>query len=243
VANLEGPITDKKSVAVGSRVGSWQNYTFTFEPEVAALLARHNVRFVSLGNNHIENMDEAGVHATRRHLKEAGVAHFGGISLLHDKPTDLGEPIHRTDINGQKLSFIAYNQFGGMPPEDVAPRIAAEKAAGRFTVVLAHWGEEYIPPVPEVRRAARLFAESGAGLIIGSHPHVVQEKETIGETVVYYSLGNFLFDQFFSEEVQRGLAVETVFRDGKLASLTEHPTTMLREERQVCFTDNVRVRQ
>lgn len=242
VANLEGPITDRKSVATGSRVGSWQNYTFTFEPEVAALLARHNVKFVSLGNNHIENMDEAGVVSTRKYLEEAGVAYFGGVSVFEEKSADIAEPVHRTEIQGQALSFVAYNQFGGMPPEDVAPRIRAEKEAGRFVVVLAHWGEEYIPPVKAVRATAKLFADAGAGLIIGAHPHVVQEKGTIGETVVYYSLGNFLFDQFFSDEVQHGLAVEAVFKNGELVSLTDHPTTMLREERQVCFDADLALR-
>jgi gamma-polyglutamate biosynthesis protein CapA len=190
---------------------------------------------VSLGNNHIENMDEAGVLSTRAYLEEAGVAHFGGLALLHEEPTDVGEPVHRMELEGQRLSFIAYNQFGGMAPQEVSPRIASEKAGGYFVVVMAHWGEEYVPPVQGVREAARLFAEAGAGLIIGSHPHVVQESETIGETRVYYSLGNFLFDQFFSEEVRHGLAVEAIFKDGTLVSITELPTTMLQEERRVCF--------
>lgn len=235
IANLEGPITTKHSVAVGSVVGSWQNYTFTFEAEVAALLARHNVKAVSLGNNHIENMDKEGVYSTRDYLEKAGVGHFGGLAFLHEESTDVGEPIYRAEINGQKLSFVAYNQFGGMPPYEVAPRIAKEKADGYFVIVLAHWGEEYIPPVKAVREAARLFAESGAGLVIGSHPHVVQETEMIGATPVYYSLGNFLFDQFFSEEVMHGLAVEATFRDGKLVATKELPTEMLRE-RRVCFS-------
>lgn len=241
IGNLEGPITERKSVAVGSRVGSWQNYTFTFEPEVARLLARHNVRAVSLGNNHIENMGEEGITQTHRFLREAGVAYFGGVQVKTSTEDTMiyhsvsREPIYRTEINGERLSFVAYNQFGGMPPEDVAPRIASERAAGYFVIVMAHWGEEYVPPVAEVRRAAKLFADAGAGLIIGSHPHVVQERELIGSTPVYYSLGNFLFDQFFSEEVRHGLVVEAVIGEGRLVSEAQFATTMRQEERQVCF--------
>lgn len=234
VGNLEGPITEQSSVSVGSVIGSWQNFTFTFAPEVASLLARHNVKAVSLGNNHIGNMGEDGVVSTREHLDLAGVGHFGGIELLDEKPTEVGEPVYRTELKGEALSFIAYNQFGGMSPEEVVVRIAAEKEDGRLVVVMAHWGEEYIPPVSEVRRAARLFAEAGADIVIGAHPHVVQEREIIGDTPVYYSLGNFLFDQFFSEEVRRGLAVEVHIQHGLVQSTAEYPTEMLRD-RRVCF--------
>lgn len=242
IANLEGPITTKRSVAAGSKVGSWQNYTFTFEPEVAALLARHNVKAVSLGNNHIGNMGEEGIAATQRYLESAGISYFGGVQdkSASDKNTMiyhsvLREPIWRSEIGGQRLSFVAYNQFGGMPPEAVASRIKAEKAGGRFVVVFAHWGEEYVPPVKAVREQAALFARAGAGLIIGSHPHIVQESEVLGQTKVYYSLGNFLFDQFFSEDVRHGLAVEATFKDGRLIDTKELPTTMLQDERRVCF--------
>ena len=49
--------------------------------------------------------------------------------------------------------------------------------------------------------------EAGADLIIGSHPHVIQSTELYQGKKIYYSLGNFLFDQYFSPETQKGLLV------------------------------------
>ncbi len=235
VGNLEGPVTDKKSVSVGSFLGSWQNFTFTFAPDVAPLLLRHNIRIVDLGNNHIDNMQEEGVLQTRSYLDKADVGHFGGPVYSRGAGATSSESIYRTTVQEQKFSFISYNQFGDLSPEDTVPLIAAEKKDGRFVVVFSHWGEEYVPPVAAVKRAARLFSNAGADLIIGAHPHVVQGHEQVGDTLVYYSLGNFLFDQFFSEEVSHGLAVDVTVNHGKLVSTVEYKTTM-GKDRRVCFS-------
>lgn len=207
VGNLEGPITDHASVSAGSVVGSPANFRFTFPPETAPLLHAHGIRIVNLGNNHIRDFGTDGIASTRAYLGAAGVASFGGIAG--------DEPPYRTELAGVPVSFVSYNQFGGGPAEAVAGTIAAERAAGRTVIVYTHWGEEYMPPTPRVRETARLFAESGASLVVGSHPHVIQERETISTTPVYYSLGNFIFDQYWNEEVSTGLVLRvTVSADG-----------------------------
>ena len=61
VANLEGPITSHESVSEDSEPGDGLNYTFTFPTSTASLLARHNIRLVSLGNNHIMNFSREAV--------------------------------------------------------------------------------------------------------------------------------------------------------------------------------------
>ena len=74
---------------------------------------------------------------------------------------------------------------------------------------MAHWGIEYQSAPPSyVRVLARKFSLAGADLVIGTHPHVIGEMEDIGTTRVYYSLGNFVFDQYWDELVRCGLAVE-----------------------------------
>jgi poly-gamma-glutamate synthesis protein (capsule biosynthesis protein) len=55
------------------------------------------------------------------------------------------------------------------------------------------------------------MVENGADLIIGHHPHWVQNSEMVGDTLVYYSLGNFIFDQMWSEETKKGLVVKMTF--------------------------------
>lgn len=213
VGNLEGPITDNPSVSLGSEIGSPQNFVFTFPPLSAKLLYKNNIRVVSLGNNHIGNFGQAGIASTYEYLDRAGVEYFGGVSG--------NEPILRKNINGIDFSFIAYNQFGGKSKEQVASDIKSEKMGEkkqkRKVVVFAHWGEEYTVPTEHMKQAAKLFAESGADLIIGAHPHVIQESERVGETPIYYSLGNFIFDQYWNKEVSTGLGVVATFSKNNLS--------------------------
>lgn len=220
VGNLEGPVTENASVSLLSQVGAPDNFTFTFPTNVPKLLAKNNIKVVSLGNNHIGNFGKQGILSTRKFLEEAGVEYFGGLSG--------DEPIHQTKIKGQKISFIAYNEFGGESKEKVAEKIKSEKAAGQKVIVFAHWGEEYIAPVARVKKAAKLFAESGASLVVGAHPHVIQNSERVGDTQVYYSLGNFIFDQYWNKEVSTGLVLELNIK-GDDMNVIEHKVSINRD--------------
>ncbi|MEN9614121.1 MAG: AmmeMemoRadiSam system protein [Candidatus Parcubacteria bacterium] len=206
VGNLEGPITDNDSVSAGSVFGSPENYVFTFPTTTASTLFRHHIELVNIGNNHIANFGREGLLSTQSYLSRARVGYFGGLSG--------DESVYRT---GQ-FSFISYNAFGGQSAEKVAQIIEQEKQAGRWVVVYAHWGNEYADVSDTVKKNAKLFAQSGADLVIGSHPHVVQSHEYIGKTLVYYSLGNFIFDQYFNSSVTNGLAVKVTFSDAGLVS-------------------------
>ena len=218
VGNLEGPITSAPSVSAGSAIGSPENFRFTFPPATAALLQKHNISIVTIGNNHVGNFGREGIESTKRYLAGAGVGHFGAGA------------VYRTKIRRVPLSFINYNEFGGEGPEEVIKTISAERAAGRVAIVYAHWGEEYTAVPERVRRAAALFAHAGASAILGSHPHVVLGSERLGDTLVYWSLGNFIFDQYWDSSVSRGLAVLlTISKDG--VEVQEYPVEMKRDGR------------
>lgn len=235
VGNLEGPITDNRSVSLGSEIGSPQNFVFTFPPLTAKLLHKNNVNVVSLGNNHIGNFGGEGITATHKYLDQAGVKYFGGI--LGD------EPILRKNVSGIDFSFVSYNQFGGKSSEQVAQDIKSEKTGSkkqnRKVIVFAHWGEEYTVPTEHMKQAAKLFADSGADLIIGAHPHVIQESEKIGETLVYYSLGNFIFDQYWNKEVATGLGVVATFSKNNL-SISEQKFEIERAG-QTCLVGGLKI--
>ena len=85
VANLEGPITSYPSKSMGSTVGGEGNYTFTFPTSTAVLLARHTIRLVNLGNNHIMNFGREGLAETKQWLDSAGVGYFGDPDLLESE--------------------------------------------------------------------------------------------------------------------------------------------------------------
>lgn len=205
VANLEGPITGNPSTSVGSVVGSPENFSFTFAPETADFLKRAGITHVSLGNNHILNQGWDGVTETKRHLTLAGVHYFG---VPGDNP-------HRTSVfekNGIRIALVAYNEFSkNDAPSTVNAIHAAEKIAD-YTVVFAHWGNEYEPdPREDQQVLARTFVDAGADLIIGAHPHVIQSYEIYNNVPIYYSLGNFIFDQYWTPEVRCGLVLQTTF--------------------------------
>src|SRR5207344_1880481 len=124
--------------------------------------------------------------------------------------------------NGTRFGFLAYtyDQSNGNH-KDVDDRIAAvdvEQMQGDVAdmrtrsdnpadavIVSMHAGIEYAPqPNQQQREFAHSAIEAGASVVVGHHPHVVQPWERIGEGVVFYSLGNLVFDQFQREETQHG---------------------------------------
>jgi poly-gamma-glutamate synthesis protein (capsule biosynthesis protein) len=91
-----------------------------------------------------------------------------------------------------------------------------------------HWGVEYQEKaLPGVRGLAKEIIEYGADLIVGHHPHWVQDWEFIDGKPVFYSLGNFVFDQMWSEKTKKGLAVVLTYEsNGNLADYKLLPTYM-----------------
>ncbi len=224
VLNLEGPITDNASVSVGSEVGSPNNFRFTFHPDVAPLLVENNVRVVNLGNNHILNFGYDGVGQTTRYLDAAGVAYFGEPDAY---------TVTKMVVNEIPLAFIGYNEFGGSAPKTLEQiKVAVEE--GYLPVVYAHWGIEYetISSLP-AQQLARMFVDAGAKLVIGSHPHVIQQSELYNGVHIYYSLGNFIFDQYWNDEVRTGLLVEATFDKSGVLSV-EEVRTYLERDRRTC---------
>ena len=107
-----------------------------------------------------------------------------------------------------KIGFVNYNQF--VPHGFAAAKedILKARSQADLVVLYAHWGEEYRErPGQTIEEQAHQLIEAGADLIIGSHPHVIQSTELYQGKKIYYSLGNFLFDQYFSPETQKGLLV------------------------------------
>ena len=202
VANLEGPITNNKSISSGTAPGSVNNYFFTFDPSITKTLFEKNIKLLNLGNNHILNFGREGLLSTKIYLDESGVNYFGapngGRSIIKN-------------INGLKIAFVSYNEFSGnIENEQIATidEIKKIELNADIVVVFSHWGNEYeLVPADSQKDSARQFIDAGADLIIGSHSHVIQPMEIYNGKRIYYSLGNFVFDQYFNEDVRQGLGV------------------------------------
>ena len=91
-------------------------------------------------------------------------------------------------------------------------------------VVLTHWGTQYTHrPEASQRTAARAFAEAGADLVVGGHPHWVQGWERFGDTTVVHSLGNFVFDMDFQTKTREGVFLEVVLWGDQVKAIEPVP--------------------
>ncbi|MCX6766242.1 MAG: CapA family protein [Candidatus Moranbacteria bacterium] len=210
VGNLEGPITDKSSVSVGTALDEKKNLDFSFDPAVAKVLAVNNIKLVDLGNNHILNQGEDGVVQTKKYLDVAGVQYFGDLGDMEIE-SPYGDSISKVvNISGTKIGFVNYNYSVAGSFERAIADIKNIRAQSDVVAVCPHWGTEYKigDPGQEIRSEAYKLIDAGADLIVGGHPHVVQDSETYKGKKIYYSLGNFIFDQYFSPDTMQGLGVE-----------------------------------
>lgn len=208
VVNLEGPITDQSSVSLGTEPGDSANFIFTFDPQAANFLADHNLRLANLGNNHISNFGEAGIISTLNYLHQAGVEHFGWVATATELE-EYNQEYLALELKDFLLGLVNFNQFSNQSFESALEAVRLMRDKVEYLIVFTHWGEEYVPePNQIIKNQAHLLVDAGADLVIGTHPHVIQPWEDYQGARIYYSLGNFIFDQYFSPEVKRGLLVQ-----------------------------------
>jgi poly-gamma-glutamate synthesis protein (capsule biosynthesis protein) len=218
VANLEGPITDNQSVSVGSAVGSTSNFIFTFAPESTTFLKDHSITIVNLGNNHILNFGPDGLAQTYSYLDAAAINYFG---FTGDTQPENSET-YILDHDGYKIGFVNYNQFIVNGDQQVFADIKKIKPNVDYLIVYTHWGNEYVQENTVLINLAHEFVDAGAHLVIGSHPHIITGNEIYQGSPIYYSLGNFIFDQYFDEDVKKGKLVKaTINSDTNETSLEE----------------------
>jgi len=214
--NLETPVAPAHSH--GSRA-------FLFDAPVALIdaLKANGIKIVSSANNHMMDQGWAGFAETREHLRERGML-FAGTSdtaqlgwqpvLVEANGIKVGWLGMTRWLNGGRnpgkndlphVNFFPYpEESGGAPGMDEAGVLEAVKKARAqcdLLVVSIHWGTEYAPaPRSEDVEIAHKMLEAGATVIVGHHPHVLQPVETYRtqdgrNTVIFYSLGNFLSNQ------------------------------------------------
>lgn len=216
--NLEGPITTFPSDSIGTVVGDPGHYTFTSDPSTAEALFDANIKLVNLANNHILNFGNAGLEQTQKYLENKGIEYFGTI----------GKPYTVVNFETYKIGFVGYNQFDPKSRGLAFESIEKIKDQVDQIILYTHWGNEYEKTAnTSIQNLAHQFLDAGADLIIGSHPHVVQQKEIYNGKTIYYSLGNFVMDQYFKKEVKNGLiVVETINTDTGAISFEEVQTFM-----------------
>lgn len=223
VFNHEGTFPDV------DRPQDLQSLLFSFRPGVLeAFQASVGVPIAAgLANNHSYNFGESIYRQTRANLKGADFDIFG--SPGGGTPEEL---MLKKEVNGHTLVLYGYNQFGGSR-EQITELIGANSKQDQLDIVYAHWGNEYIQaPSSYQKETARNFIDAGADIVIGHHPHIVQPYEKIADSVVFYSLGNFIFDQYFRESTQYGLALRVIV-DKDSAKIIPTPVSLYKSTPKV----------
>jgi poly-gamma-glutamate synthesis protein (capsule biosynthesis protein) len=226
VANLEGPVTNFKSIYEYDLNN--KDYIFTFDPKVLTEMFDSNIKMVFLDNNHISNFGLEGLKQTINNLKKEKIDYFGVYN---------NRDVFYKEINDINFSFVSYNQFLRPDSEETIKFIKEARKKSDYVIVFTHWGEEYeVDPNNFQINLAHSFVDNGTDLVIGTHPHVIQSKEKYKEGYIYYSLGNFIFDQYFSPEVKCGAVVDFVFEKNKIISINDR-FVELSSEKVTNFSD------
>ncbi len=195
IANFEGPLNDGPV----PRDVSVNNLIFNFPRNSAPSLKKINLSGFTLSNNHTLNDGSVGLRRTRNLLAEDGFFTFGS-------PDGLDELSSKTLDTTPKINLIGLNALNSFSNEELGRLISGAHERGEFVIVYPHWGNEYNSIHSSFQQnLAHEMIDSGADMIIGSHPHVVQDVERYKNKLIVYSLGNFVFDQTFSSETKRGL--------------------------------------
>ena len=205
IANLEGPITATTTKCQDKA------YSFKFDVEqTPKLLALNKISLVNLANNHSFDCYEKGLGDTRRTLDKARIGYFGGGEKVAGSSAEL-------EVKGRKIGFVGINvTFNPNLDKGYLDKIKILKERGNFVIVNIHWGTEYSKIATESQKASGYaLIDAGADVIIGHHPHVIEPLEIYNGKPIFYSLGNFIFDQIQPEN-NEGVGVKIkIDKDGR----------------------------
>ncbi|KAB7709266.1 CapA family protein [Bacillus aerolatus] len=176
--NLETTLTEATEKAV-------KKFRFKGDPSYVQVLELGGIEAVNLANNHIYDYLQKGYDDTINNLKKQKIGYFG-----YDNK-------YMTEVKGVKVGALGYEGWDDTPELrlQVAEDIKTLKEKGaEIVLVHYHWGTErsYVPRESQ-KTLARYTVDSGADLILGHHPHVVQGIEEYKGKFIVYSLGNFMF--------------------------------------------------
>lgn len=203
IANLEGPI-----VVMNRAECQQKAYNFQFAIDTTERLKSVGINMVNISNNHNFDCYRVGFESTKKYLNTAGIEYIGERSVEKSYKIKI--------VDGKKIAFVGIDAV--TPPFSVLeyyPLIKKLKTENDYVVVDIHWGEEYnLRFTFEQKNIAHRLIDSGVDVIFGHHPHVVEPVEVYKGGVVFYSLGNFVFDQDFGDTTV-GLGAGVSFEQNK----------------------------
>lgn len=202
IINLEGPIPEQYEETPSN------GYQFAFPKSATTTLGNAKISAASLANNHASDYGEEGYAHTVRILKESGIVGFGHSRYVSQTLFERKYDDMRVIVFGVNMIAPSWNDVAST--NSINRLCSANK--GAYVVAFLHWGNEYETTHSKAQEAyAEKILNTCVHAIIGAHPHVVQDIAVYAGKPIFYSLGNAVFDQYFSKETEQGLGVRIVF--------------------------------
>ena len=239
IANFENPAPNRVRWHTSGTV-------FSADPGIIDGLVNAGIDYVSLANNHIGDAGDAGILQTIDNLEERGLAYSGAgkDSAAARKPAIL-------EAGGVKVAVLGYDAiasyYSAGESDAGSSRLTlsrarndikrARKGGADIVIVFPHWGTEYRrTPFSAQQKLARDIIDAGADMIIGNHAHYAAAMEVYEGKPIWYALGNFIFDQTWSEPTMEGITLELTFHGKDLMQARMRPHIIL-DKAQPNFLD------
>ena len=239
--NSEGVISDK-----GIKVGSI--YSFRADPKAIEGLSFAGFNVLSLANNHAFDYTSQALEDCLSKLNNTGIGYVGAgfnekeayspfvkevesTKIAFLAYTNLGPETWRAVGENSGIAWIGKEDRSSSSPfaaarvsekeiNKIKQDIKSAKENADILIVSLHAGEEYIQEPTQFQvEFSKMAIEAGADLIVGHHPHVIQKSEKYKDKWIFYSLGNFIFDQSFSEKTMRGQILEVIIKDKEIKEI------------------------
>jgi len=183
-------------------------FTFSVRPEHLEGMRSYGFTHFGLANNHAYDHGGDDFLHTVNTLEGSSFGVFGDPAALSSSTS-----ISLIDIGTTSVALIGVYAVDAQPPlSDVVSVFKHASEISDVQVAYVHWGTEYVGVHNKVQeKLAHALVDAGADMVVGHHPHVVQDIELYKDAPIFYSLGNFIFDQYFSEEVQEGLMLQFAY--------------------------------
>ncbi len=219
IANLESPLFfyDHQEVDKNCFSG-WVEYT--------KLLANLGIKVVNIANNHIMEYGSEGYKRTLAALEKEKIFYTGDAKEIYSNELLM-------NIEGIIFGFLGYSLIKDRAPKKMYAFGDAETILSHvkvFTkkcdhlILLLHWGDEFIPqPTIEQIDFGHKLIDSGVKVVIGHHPHVYQGMEFFNDGIIYYSLGNFIFDMLWSFDTRWGMIASIDFSKDRIVGVENDP--------------------
>ena len=200
VGNLECPATKIEAPV-------FKRFIFRGEPEWLQTLHRHGFTHLNLANNHSIDQGREGLMDTHRNIQRAGMVPIGAGATMNEavQPVLLAESPRRVYlVPSLRLALENYAYLPDQPCVSQEPmdsllervRMLKRTDSTAIVIVSLHWGGEHtLQPVPRQRVEAHQLIMAGADVIVCHHTHTLQTIEEFRGKKIYYSIGNFIFDQ------------------------------------------------